>query len=92
MKIKEIRKLSVTAFCKACEENNWYTAGTGDEWKKLMQKLSDDFWDDKHMSTERLQELAEEVVANSRLHNGEGVAEVMWVLNGVCQFKFVEEE
>lgn len=67
MKFKETRTMCSTALRKLCIRNNWYTAGTNEEYAALFDRLTDCCGCLENLTTEKLVEIAADIWEHSEI-------------------------
>lgn len=91
MAIIEIRNLSAHDLRSLCIRKKWYTRGTCEQYENLFAKLSDQTTGEPlHMTTERIYEIALDIMEHSRMDAEYGVPEVMYELAAACSTFFSE--
>ena len=89
MKYIETRTLSTDDLRALCIQNNWYTRGTCEEYEALFDKLYDEDGCHIHLTTEKLAEIAEDIMEHSRIEEYT-ITTVMFALNRACTVLFDE--
>ena len=87
--IKEIRLLSPYSLRGLCIRNNWYTAGTNDEYNHLLCDLTRD--GKAHMTTDDLRKVAEDIMKHSHLPKDYDLFSVMYDVCDVTITVFSED-
>lgn len=67
MKYIEKRILLPLRLRTLCCERNWYTKGTNEEYEKLLSSLVDSDGRAFHMTTEKLAEIAADIIEHSNM-------------------------
>lgn len=67
MKFTETRTLDASKLRSLCIKNNWYTRGTNAEYSRLFDRLTDCCGCPKHLTTEKLVEIAEDIWEHSKI-------------------------
>lgn len=90
MKYIETRILSIDKLRALCIEKNWYTRGNNEEYAALFDRLCDDDGCCANMTTEKLVEVAEDIMSHSEI-TGYTVTSVMFALAKACTSIFDAE-
>lgn len=64
-KYTETRSLSTARLRKLCVNNNWYTLGTNEEYLRLFSLIRDDEGGLRHLTTDDLAEIAQDIWIHS---------------------------
>ena len=93
MKIKEIRFTTPDKLRALCVEQGWYTCGSNADYEALLNSTID-FRHNRmqHLTTQRLQKMAENIIAHSDPESigctGD-LSYVMFLLAKICETHFV---
>lgn len=87
MKYTETRILDSTKLRQICIENDWYTRGTNEEYANLFSKLHDEAGCPENMTTEKLAEIAQDIMEHSEISDYT-ITSVMYVLARGCYTYF----
>lgn len=66
-KYTETRVLRMEKLRSLCIKHDWYTCGTNEEYAALFARLHDDMGCPEHMTTEKLAEIAADIMAHSEI-------------------------
>ena len=80
MHIKEIRFMAMSRLRELCIRNKWYTHGTNEEYDILLHKVYDDNYEYINLTTEKLAEIAVDIMEHSDLPVDYDVCCVMFEL------------
>lgn len=83
----ETRTLSADDLRALCIRNNWYTRGTNAEYEALFDSLYDEDGCNLNLTTEKLAEIAENIMEHSRIQEYT-ITTVMYALNRACTVLF----
>lgn len=89
-KIKETRVLSFENLRSLCIRRNWYTRGTCEDYENLFNRLRDENLNPIHVSTEVLYDLAQDIMAHSKIEDDYGITDVMYELATSCYVYFTD--
>lgn len=84
MKIIEKRTLSMYRLRNLCVRNNWYTRGTNEDYDRLLSSVHNDKYEAVEMTTEKLAELAEDIMRHSDMSADYDICCVMFELAEAC--------
>lgn len=87
---KEFRSLSGNDLRALCIRNNWYTRGTCEEYERLFSLLHDERGCPENMTTEKLAEVAEDIMEHSDITDYT-ITAVMFELARACNTFFEEQ-
>ena len=90
MKYKETRILSADKLRALCIERDWYTLGDCEEYSALFDKLRDCLWQSVEMTTEKLAEIAQDIMEHSDLPEDYTITCIMFELARICTTYFEE--
>lgn len=82
-KYTETRTLDSSKLRAICIENDWYTHGTNEEYASLFAKLHDEYGCPENMTTEKLAEIAADIMTHSEISDYT-ITSVMFVLARAC--------
>ena len=88
-KYKETRILDSTKLRSICIKHDWYTRGTCEEYANLFAHLHDDFGNNLNMTTEKLAEIAADIMDHSDIQDYT-ITSVMYELAANCYSYFDE--
>ena len=88
-KFTETRILDATKLRSVCINNNWYTCGTCEQYDRLFRRLYDENRCPQNMTTEKLAEVAEDIMEHSDITDYT-ITSVMYVLADACYTYFDE--
>lgn len=83
----ETRILGMRELRSVCVKNDWYTCGTNEEYASLFSKLHDEYGCPVNMTTEKLAEIAVDIMEHSEITDYT-ITTVMWELARVCNTCF----
>ena len=83
MKFIETRILDSSKLRSICIQQAWYTLGTNEEYADLFAKLHDENGCPENMTTEKLAEIAADIMAHSEITDYT-ITSVMFVLACSC--------
>lgn len=63
----ETRSMDAGTLRDICIRNNWYTRGTNADYNRLFDRLYDDAEDPLHLTTEKLAEIAQDILDHSNI-------------------------
>lgn len=86
---KETRILDATKLRSLCIKHDWYTAGTIEEYTNLFDRLYDELGCPVDMTTEKLVEVAEDIMRHSHITEYT-ITAVMYELADSCYSYFEE--
>jgi hypothetical protein len=89
MKIIEKRIMGYFALAALCNRKGWYTEGNKEEYGKLLDLLVDEKGNPANMTTEKLAEIAENILAHSNKPIPK-ITDVMYELEKNCVVTFEE--
>ena len=89
MKYTETRILDSSKLRAVCIQQDWYTRGTNEEYSNLFSKLHDEDGCPENMTTEKLAEIAADIMAHSEISDYT-ITSVMFVLARACNTYFDE--
>lgn len=89
MKYTETRILDSSKLRTVCIQQAWYTCGTNEEYSNLFSKLHDENGCPENMTTEKLAEIAADIMAHSEISDYT-ITSVMFVLARACITYFDE--
>ena len=87
MKFIETRILDSSKLRSICIQQAWYTLGTNEEYADLFAKLHDENGCPENMTTEKLAEIAADIMAHSEITDYT-ITSVMFVLACSCSTYF----
>lgn len=87
---KEFRSLSSDDLRTLCIRNNWYTRGTCEEYERLFGLLHDELGCPENMTTDKLAEIAEDIMEHSDITDYT-ITAVMFELARACNTFFEEQ-
>ena len=85
----ETRNLSSSKLRAICIENDWYTCGTCEEYSRLFDRLYDENGCPENMTTEKLAEIAADIMEHSEITD-HTITTVLYVLAKGCDTFFDE--
>lgn len=85
--ITETRTMSATKLRSVCIQHDWYTCGTNKEYGKLFDRLYDSDGIPAHLTTEKLAEIAQDIMDHSRITDYT-ITSVMFELARSCTVYF----
>lgn len=88
-KYTETRILDASKLRSICIANDWYTGGTNEEYCNLFDRLYDESGCPVNMTTEKLVEIAEDIMEHSHITDYT-ITSVMYVLAEGCYTYFDE--
>ena len=90
--IVEKRTLSMYRLRSLCATNEWYTCGTNDDYANLLSSVRDDNFEPVEMTTQKLAEIAEDIMRHSDMPADYDLCCVMYELAKVCEtcFEIIE--
>lgn len=88
MKFKEIRYLDSDKLRSLCIHQNWYTKGTSEEYEHLMDRSYDSFGISLDMTTEKLAEVARDILDHS--DTDYPLTSIMYAIARDCCFTLFE--
>lgn len=90
--VVEKRTLSMYKLRKLCVTNEWYTCGNNEDYDKLLSSVRDDNFEPVEMTTQKLAEIAEDILIHSDLPADYDITYVMYELVKVCEtcFEIIE--
>lgn len=89
MKYTEHRHLDPETLRALCIRNKWYTRGTNEEYSALFDRLYDEDGLLEHLTTEKLAEIAQDIMDHSRITDYT-ITTVMFELARACYTYFEE--
>ena len=88
-KYTETRVLDMCKLRSLCIEHDWYTCGTNEEYSALFARLHDEMGCPENMTTEKLAEIAADIMAHSEISDYT-ITSVMFELARACYTYFDE--
>lgn len=88
-KYTETRILDAEKLRRLCIKHDWYTCGDNDEYAAMFAKLHDDMGCPENMTTEKLAEIAADIMEHSEISEYT-IASVMFELARACTTYFDE--
>lgn len=88
MKYTEHRTLSADKLRALCIKNDWYTCGDCEEYENLFNRLHDENGDRVEMTTEKLAEIASDILEHS--DTDYNIPNIMFELARACFTYFTE--
>lgn len=88
-KYTETRILSSTKLRSLCIKHDWYTCGTNEAYSALFDRLHDDMGCPENMTTEKLAEVAADIMEHSKITEYT-ITAVMYELARACDTYFEE--
>lgn len=88
MEFVETRVMHACDLRSLCIKRNWYTCGTNAEYENLFSMLHDATFEPVNMTTEKLAEVAADIMAHSELHPDYEITSVMYELAQICNTFF----
>ena len=90
--IVEKRTLSMYRLRSLCVTNEWYTCGTNEEYANLLSSVHDDNFEPVEMTTQKLAEIAADIMRHSNMPADYDLCCVMYELAKVCEtcFEIIE--
>lgn len=85
----ETRTLSMDKLRSLCIAHDWYTCGTSEEYEALFARLHDDMGCPEDMTTEKLAEVATDIMEHSEVSDYT-ITAVMFELARACNTYFDE--
>ena len=89
-KYTETRVLDMYKLRSLCIEHDWYTCGTNEEYDALFDRLYDEIGCLVNMTTEKLAEIADDIMEHSRISDYT-ITSVMAEMARACYTYFEEE-
>lgn len=86
--VVEKRTLSMYKLRKLCVTNKWYTCGTNEDYDKLLSSVHDNKFEPVEMTTEKLAEIAADIMRYSDMPAEYDLCCVMYELAKVCETCF----
>lgn len=86
----EIRHLSSDKLRALCIREKWYTYGTNEEYCGLFAHLHDEDGDLENMTTEKLAEIAADIMEHSEDDTDLTITTAMYLLAQQCDTYFIE--
>lgn len=86
-KIQEIRTMTAEELRSLCIRKNWYTRGTNEEYENLLS-LTGSAWEPVHLTTEKLAEIATDIMCHSDMSPDYDLCCVMYELARACTVCF----
>ena len=91
MTIKETRTLSAWDLRNLCAKRNWYTQGTNEDYDCLLSSLRDSDYEPVEITTEKLAEIAADILRHSDMPVDYDLCCVMFEVAKVCDTCFTME-
>lgn len=90
--IVEKRTLSMCKLRKLCVTNEWYTCGTNEDYANFLSSVHDDKFEPVEMTTQKLAEIAADIMRHSDMPAEYDLCCVMYELAKVCEtcFEIIE--